>query len=384
MQRILDLLAQLERARAPERRAKLEAFTRDVVFPLVEDDHAVFFYWDNEPTDAVFLQHWVFGLPSRIELRRIPHTDAFWLPLDLPKRARVEYKFEVVKAGHGRWAHDPRNPRRAFDPFGSNSVCPASSYQEPEWVQADPLSRQGLLAEHSLVSRHWGELRKYKLYTPYGARAGKKYPLLVVHDGDDFLHFGGMKVLLDNLIHRHEVAPIMVAFTSGVKRNWEYAANPQQADFLMHDLVPEIRSKHPILAGPEFLGLMGASFGGVSSLYTALRHPGTFGRLLLQSGSFAFTDIGEHERGPMWDPIVKMVNDFRAAPPKIDAHVYQSCGTFESLIYYNRSLFPVFQGVATRARFTEAPDGHNWINWRDRLREALTWLFPGPLWMYYE
>ena len=27
---------------------------------------------------------------------------------------------------------------------------------------------------------------------------------------------------------------------------------------------------------------------------------------------------------------------------------------------------------------------HNWENWRDRLREGLSWLFPGPLWMVYE
>ena len=30
-------------------------------------------------------------------------------------------------------------------------------------------------------------------------------------------------------------------------------------------------------------------------------------------------------------------------------------------------------------RFVEARDGHNWENWRDRLREGLSWLFPGPL-----
>ena len=30
-------------------------------------------------------------------------------------------------------------------------------------------------------------------------------------------------------------------------------------------------------------------------------------------------------------------------------------------------------------RYVEARDGHNWENWRDRLREGLSWLFPGPL-----
>ena len=383
MQRLLDLIAQIERPRA-HRKILLDAFVADTIFPLVTDDHAVFFYWDGAPTEAVFLQHWVFGLPSRVELRRIPHTDAFYLPLDLPKTARVEYKFEVVKAGKGRWSADPRNPRRAYDPFGSNSVCPASSYEEPEWTRPDANARCGTIVDGELSSTQFGEYRPYQMYVPYGARPGKRYPLLIVHDGSDFLHFAQMRSCLDNLIHRHEVAPVLVAFTSGVQRNFEYAANPKQAAFLATELLPHLRERFPVLPGAEFQGLMGASFGAVSSLYAAVQHPGVWGRLILESGSFAFTDIGEHERGPLWDPIVTFVNEFRANPPKLDAQIYQSCGTFESLIYYNRSLFPVFQRCADQARFTEAPDGHNWINWRDRLREALTWLFPGPLWMYYE
>ncbi len=37
-----------------------------------------------------------------------------------------------------------------------------------------------------------------------------------------------------------------------------------------------------------------------------------------------------------------------------------------------------------RVRYSESRDGHNWENWRDRLREGLSTLFPGPLWMVYE
>ena len=102
------------------------------------------------------------------------------------------------------------------------------------------------------------------------------------------------------------------------------------------------------------------------------------------SGSFAFTDIGDHQRGPAWDPVVSFVNGFRGSARHLHAQVFMSCGTFESLIYYNRSLVPLLAKRCDGLRFTEAPDGHNWINWRDRLREGLTYLFPGPLWMYYE
>ena len=52
---------------------------------------------------------------------------------------------------------------------------------------------------------------------------------------------------------------------------------------------------------------------------------------------------------------------------------------YESLIYENRSLVPLLQATGMDVRYVEARDGHNWENWRDRLREGLSWLFPGPL-----
>jgi enterochelin esterase family protein len=55
-----------------------------------------------------------------------------------------------------------------------------------------------------------------------------------------------------------------------------------------------------------------------------------------------------------------------------------------SLIYYHRSLVPLLQDAGLQVRSREANDGHNWENWRDRLREGLSFLFPGPLWMVYE
>jgi enterochelin esterase family protein len=79
------------------------------------------------------------------------------------------------------------------------------------------------------------------------------------------------------------------------------------------------------------------------------------------------------------------VNAFRNDPARIAAQrVFLSCGQFESLIWFNRSLGPLLRDVGIETRFVEASDGHNWIAWRDRLREGLTWLFPGRLWMYYE
>jgi enterochelin esterase-like enzyme len=395
MRRILELLQKIE-LHPRTAAAEIDTFVRDHTFPIVDGVTATFFYWDHHPTESVFLLHWVFGLESRQEFQRIPGTDAFYLPIELPATARVEYKLEVRREAGISWMRDPLNPRQAFDPFGSNSVCPMPGYHDPAWVRPDPKARRGHMERLTVRSEAWGDDRPIDLYLPAEYKPHKRYPLLVCHDGDDYRKYAGMRKVLDNLIHKHEVAPLIVAFTSGsMRRNEEYGANPRQARFLVEELLPAVAARYPVMDDPEHRGVMGASFGAVSSLFTAWTYPGVFGRLLLQSGSFAFTDIGRHDRGPLWDPVVAFVNAFRADPARIDfqrgddggnrhTRVFLGCGTFESLIYYNRSLLPVLRDAGLAVRYVESQDGHNWINWRDRLRDGLTWSFPGHLWMYYE
>ena len=60
------------------------------------------------------------------------------------------------------------------------------------------------------------------------------------------------------------------------------------------------------------------------------------------------------------------------------------CLVYASLIYENRSLAPLLQSTGMGVRYSEARDGHNWENWRDRMRSGLSWIFPGPLWLVYD
>jgi enterochelin esterase family protein len=223
-----------------------------------------------------------------------------------------------------------------------------------------------------------------QVYLPARFRRTRRYPLVVFHDGVDYVRFASLKTVLDNLIHRLEIPSMVVALIQSPDRLREYADDPRHADFLALDLVPQLERAFPLVGRPDARCLARASFGAVASLAAAWRHQGVFGRLLLQSGSFAFTDIGPHDRGPLFDPVVRFVNSFRRNPGKAASHLYVSCGVYESLIYYNRSLVPLLERAGMDVRYSEANDGHNWENWRDRLREGLSWLFPGPLWLVYE
>lgn len=366
----------------PRTREAIDAFVAKHSFPIV-DGPTITIVWRGE-AEAVHLKHWVYGLPSSQHLHRVPNTDLWFVKLDLPPDSRVEYKLEVVRGGHGEWIQDPLNPNRARDPFGANSVAHGAGYRIPDWIQHDPRVAPGRMDELSFDSATFGR-RSFGIYLPRRFRATRRYPLLVVHDGHDYLRYASMGTVLDNLIDRLEIPDMVVAFTSSPDRLVEYAGDERHARYLTDDLVPHLERLFPLDGQPQTRCLMGASFGAVAALSTAWRRPGFYGRLLLQSGSFAFTDIGDrNHRGPLFDPVVAFMNQLRAAPLAMAERVFVSCGTYESLIYENRSLVPMLQSTGMDVRFVEARDGHNWENWRDRLREGLSWLFPGPLLLVYE
>lgn len=368
---------------APLDRAAVDAFLAEhAPCPIVEGPH-VTFLWRGE-ADAVWLQHWIWGLPGAQALHRIDGTDLWYVIVDLPPGSRVEYKLEIVRDGHGEWIRDPRNPLLAADPFGANSVCHGTGYETPEWTRRDPRARPGHIESHVLDGTPLGDGRRVDVYLPARFRWTRRYPLLVVHDGHDYLRYADLKHVLDNLIDRLEVAPLIALLSHPGERLDEYPNHAGHAAFVADHLLRWAQARYPLHDDPRQRCLMGASFGGVASLSTAWRYPGRFGSLLLQSGSFAFSDIGEHRRGPTFDRVVEFVNAFREEPGRPADKVFVSCGMYESLIYENRSMVPLLQATGMEVRYVEARDGHNWQNWRDRLRDALAWLFPGPLWMVYE
>jgi enterochelin esterase-like enzyme len=324
----------------------------------------------------VRLRHWIFGLPSGQPLERVDGSDLWHLFLELPPKSRLEYKFEVVENGAERWINDPLNPIVAHDPFGANSVCATFGYERPDWTIEDPAALPGGIDEQRLESTVFGDERVFKIYLPARFRRAHRYPLLIVHDGSDFVSYAAIKIVLDNLIHRRQIAPTIVALTDPVDRLGEYRGNAAHGRFLVEELLPRLQAAFPLRKASAARGLMGASLGAVASLATAWRHPGMFGNLLLQSGSFVLDNTGPRRRDPLFDQVAAVMQAYSAAPGRPANRLYVSCGIYEGLIHENRAMVPFFREQGLEVRYEEARDGHHWENWRDRLRNALSWLFP--------
>jgi enterochelin esterase-like enzyme len=350
--------------------------------PIVEGATCTFLF--RGEADEVRVRHRVLGLPD-IRLRRLAGTDLWYAAVELPEGSRVEYQLETRLGEHWERFNDPLNPRLARSPVGSSSVCHARGYVVPDWTREDADARPGELVAVSVPSQALRRQVHARLYLPARFRRTARYRLLVVHDGSDYLEYSSMKTVLDNLVHRLDVAETCVVFLDPGDRLREYANSSAHARFLHAELLPWLESELPLLPGPSSRCLMGASFGAVAALSAAVRVPHTFGALLLQSGSFVFTDIGtDHGGGPAFDPVVRFVNRFRARPRRVADRVFLSCGIYEPLITPNRSMATVLRQTGVDVHYLEMRDGHNWENWRNQLRDALSWVFPGPQKFVYE
>ncbi|QFG67358.1 alpha/beta hydrolase-fold protein [Ornithinimicrobium pratense] len=361
----------------------VNAFLHEREVPIVEGSRCTFLY--KGEVDAVAVQHRIVNQPQHVPMRRVEGTSLWYVTIELPAQSRVEYQLQVRAGDAAETINDPLNPRLAHSPVGSSSVCQAAGYEVPHWSLPQPETRPGELVDFPLASKALRRMTHNRVYLPARFRPSSHYSLLVVHDGDDYVNFSAMRTVLDNLIHSIDMAETIVVFSNPGDRMREYPNYAPHARHLTHELLPAIEERWPVVRRADARCLMGASFGAVAALTTAYRNPGVWDNLFLQSGSFVFTDIGnDHGGGPAFDPVVKFMNRYRARPRKVANRMFITCGVYEPLIVPNRSMVPVFEATGAQVRYLESRDGHSWENWRDRLRDGLSWIFPGPQKYVYE
>lgn len=341
--------------------------------PIYDGPHAII--WWQGLAERVLLRHYMPNFPDPGSFERVPGGDRWFLRLTLEPRARIEYLLGVERDGHMVEIQDPGNPLRATNPFGENSVAYGPGYKRPPWTVPAPDRPQGRISSVRVASSLWRRRVHHRLYLPPGHQAGRRYPVLVIHDGSDYLRFAALAAVFDNLINDGVVRPLVAVLTDPVVRHRDYGADPIHARHLVKELLPHLSRRQVISEDPAEAGIMGASLGAVASLHAAWRYPGRFSRLLLQSGSFADRLSSLY---PADGPIVSFVQNFFRRPNLAGATVYVSCGRYEGLIDRNRRLAPILSASGNDLRYDEAPDGHHWEAWRDRLRNGLTHLFPGP------
>ena len=353
----------------------LDGTTTQLEFPVVEPG-AITFAWRGE-ADAVWLRHFMALDSESFALGRAPGSDWWLLRLQVPDGARFEYKFDIVRDGHGQWVTDPLNPNLATDPHGANSVCETWGYSPPDWAEPEAAAGAGSIERLRINSDAFGGLREVGVYLPAGYEARQIHPLVIVHDGHDYVDHAGLGTVLDNLIERGDLPPLIAVLTQSPDRMNEYVDDPRHAAFITAEMLPALESAYHLSARARDRVLMGASLGAVASLSVAARAPRLFGGVVLKSGSFIFDRTLLTSRAELFRRVSEFVDGLGGGESLLH-RAFISCGRYEGLVSQNRRLASFLRRAGVATRYVESRDAHHWGNWRDQIRAGLMWCLSPP------
>jgi len=285
---------------------------------------------------------------------------------------RLEYELELVLAGGGsEWVLDPGNPLRAPGAFGDKSVLLLDGYDAPAWLGEPVIDA----AERELVvgGRGLGTNVSVRLWSPADAKDREALPLLVANDGPEYAELAGLTDYAGTMIASGVLPRFRIALVAPGARNEWYSASPLYAGALVRGVLPAVAAEVGVRGAPVAIG---ASLGALAMLHAQHRHPGTFGGLFLQSGSFFTPEHDIQERGfERWARVTSFVAEVLgggtgsgAAPAVL------TCGAGEENIHNNREM-----AAALGEQLHELGDLHNYTAWRDALDPHLTHLLAG-LW----
>jgi enterochelin esterase-like enzyme len=303
--------------------------------------------------------------------------------LVLPEDVYIEYAFRR----EDEHLLDPGNPRRVF-----NGIDKHNNYFYMPQATPTPLARrrgslpQGMLTEHNLpaslglAQRGVAVSLHHRQVTLYQPAVEQPCPLLLVYDGREYLRYGHILTILDNLIHQGVIRPVALALMAngGPLRYVEYDCSDATLEIVFGHLLPLARQHLNLVdiqAQPGAFGVMGASMGGLMAMYTAFRMPQVFGKVLSQSGAF-FERILLNQPGVYFDRSV--LPDLVRLQERLPLDIWMDVGRLELLLDANRAFYRLLASRGYEPAYHEYSGGHNYTAWRDDLARGLVHLFGAP------
>jgi enterochelin esterase-like enzyme len=307
-------------------------------------------------------------------------TYLFWLGrpgVELPE-SFDELLPVIYAAGHP--VPDPSNPDRFTYPVDPEHPGPAfvqSILRGPaaiddEFVDAALL---GTLSEHRLASTNMGDERRIWVHESVGITSDGPPPaLMLVFDGGIYAHLMHTPELVDALVGRGELAPMLTIychFASEAARHAELACRDDFAAFVIDELVPWAAGRWRFTDDPARTIVAGCSLGGLGSAWLAYRHPERFGNVIAQSPSAGWHPESPAETGYLTQ---RWAHD---GPRSV--HLYVEMGEFERGVGPDgRSGYDHTQDFVAALRhhgndvdYQDFCGGHDYLNWRATFPRAL-------------
>jgi gluconolactonase len=255
---------------------------------------------------------------------------------------------------------------------------------------------KGTVTKHVLAAGIFypGTPHNYAVYVPAEYDATKPTAFMVFLDGSGYLGDGiRVPVVLDNLIAKHEVPPMIGIFVdpgvlpaigdeaqSRYERIFEYdSLSDRFSRFLLEELIPAVAKEYDLSKNPDDRGIAGTSTGAVGAFMAAWNRPDQFHRVL----SF----IGTYVAMKGADELPALVRKTEPKPIRI----FMQDGTGDHIVpaepygtsfagswpINNRVMFEALEYSGYDAKLEMGTEAHNMKQGGAIMPDALRWLWRG-------
>jgi enterochelin esterase family protein len=277
---------------------------------------------------------------------------------------------------------DPSNPLLKPNLLNTTSQVHVPGPASLPWEVSDVA--RGEVHHHFYKSGIVGDHRDFYVYTPpgYEARGKQTYPVLyLLHgfsdDASGWTAVGRAHVILDNLIARGKIKPMIVVMPLGYGapeilrggfgafRNTELRDRnfAKFTEALLSEVLPRVEAAYLVKKDANSRAIAGLSMGGSESLLTGLNHLDKFAWV----GAFSSGGLPE-----------EFDKDFPGLDAKANERLkllWIACGTDDRLIDLNRKLRAWLEAKGVHKVDVETPGAHTWMVWRRNLAAFTELLF---------
>lgn len=345
----------------PQRQEKADSFLNAArAFPVIEQDTVCHFIYSGEASEVSVAGDQTGWKSGKIRMQRIEGTSLWYATRYYPSDARIDYKFVIDDQ---RWILDPENPGICMGGGGPNSELRMPGHKWPPETVYDPGISHGTVLDTAVYSAILGNTREVKIYLPPGYPGdGEAYPVVLFHDGIEFIPLGNAVIILDNLIAGKAIRPVVAIFVAPVEREAEYAGNKMDAfaGFITKELMPVMDAGYRISRDPRQRATLGISNGGNISIYLGITHPEQFGKVAALSSSF-----------------VPAINKAFFQSDKADLEFYLDMGVYDIdvLIPMADNFVRLLNRQGYPNTFYKWNEGHSWGSWKGHVSLALKQFF---------
>ncbi|MBI1938839.1 MAG: hypothetical protein HYS25_12045 [Ignavibacteriales bacterium] len=352
-------------------------------YPVFENDTTYILFYKGDK-DSVGILGDMNNWTETKWMKKIEGTDLFYLKGNAPADARFEYWLMFGK--NSMWSVDPLNPFKSLNGFGELSELAMPGYKRHPYFDEYLYGKKGSvenLKVHEIDSKFLGYAHTIHVYLPPGYNSQKKYPVLYLQDGIDYVEFAQVPSTLNQLLHDNKIEPMIAVFVTPPNRlkpdtpsrMTEYGLNGSYVKFFTEELVQFIDKNYSTINDNKARLAAGDSFGGLISAYIPFASPDVFANGYSQSGYQSF-----HKD--------KLINFYKSEKKK-EIKLYIDIGIYEEVVgasflpkdetnflEANRRFKKVLEEKGYDFVYKEYSEGHTWGNWKRHLIDALIYFFP--------